>query len=78
MEIAIIFIELKYILPKKISKKSDFTNQNLVVAPNEDKVAYIIILHIYESNTQIRQKSYLSLYHKVNLTIFWFVNIMNC
>lgn len=74
----IVFVELKYVLPKEISKNSDFADINLVISANKKNKAYIIISYLYKSNTQIRQKRQLSLYQKVDFTIFWLINIVGC
>ena len=67
-------MESKHVLPKKISEDSDFACLNSAIAPDGGKVAYAIISHLYKSNTQIRWKKQLDFYHKVDPTMFWFVN----
>lgn len=75
--IATVFVESKYILPKKIPENSDFACLNSAVVTNGEEKAYTIILHLYKSNIKICQKEQLSLYYKVDTTILWFVNIVD-
>lgn len=70
--------EAKAYLPNKISKNSDFAGLNSAITTNEEEEANTIILHLYESNTQIRQNKQLSFYHKVDPTVLWFVNTVSC
>lgn len=76
--IIIVFVKSKYVLPKKISKNSNFAGSNLVVAANREEEAHAIILYFHKSNTQICQKRQLSFYHKVDLTVLWFINTVGC
>lgn len=46
-------MKLKYILPKKILKNSDFIDPNLVLVFNKKNIVLMIILHLYKLNTQI-------------------------
>lgn len=71
-------MEPKHILPKKIPNNSNFAGLNLAIVTNKEKEVYVIILHFYKSNIQIHQERRLSLYHKINSTIFWFMNIIVC
>ena len=64
-----VFVESKYVLLKEIPEDSDFAGLNLAVAPNGEKIAYTIILHLYKSNTQMRQEGQLGPYHKVDPTV---------
>ena len=73
-----VFVESKHVLPKEIPKDGDFVGLNSVVAPDGKEVMHAIILHLYKSNTQIRQKEQLDPYHKVDPTLLWFVNIIDC
>ena len=73
-----VFVKSKYVLPKKIPKNSDFVALNSALASDKKEVANTIILHLYKSNTQIRREKQLDPYHKVDTTMFWFVNIVSC
>lgn len=73
-----VFVELKYILLKKILEDSDFVGLNSAVAFVEEKAVHAVILHFYKSNTQLHQKKQLDLYHKVNPTVLWFIHIVVC
>lgn len=77
-EITTVFVESKYVLPKEIPENSNFAGFNLVVAPNKEKIAYAIILYLYKSNIQICWERQLGPYHKVDLTMFWFISIVGC
>lgn len=76
--IATVFIKSKHVLSKEISKASDFASLNLTVTSDEKKVAHAIILHLYKSNTQIHREKQLGLYHKIDLTVLWFINTIGC
>lgn len=68
----------KHILPKKISNNNYFAGLNLAIVTNGEEEVYVIILHFYKSNIQIHQERRLSLYHKIDSTIFWFINTIVC
>lgn len=76
--ITTIFIESKHILQKKLPKNSDFVTQNSIIVTNREKKAYTINSHLYKLNIQVSPKKQLNPYHKVNLTIFRFMNIVDC
>ena len=71
-------MESKHILPKEIPEDSNFAGLNSAVAPDGEKAAHAIILHLYKSNTQICRKGQLGPYHKVDPTMLWFVNTVGC
>ena len=50
-KIAIVFVELKLVLPKEIPEDSDFAGLNSTVALHGKEAAHAIILHLYKSNT---------------------------
>ena len=45
---------------------------------NKKEEVYAIILYLYKLNTQICRKKQLGLYHKVDPTVLWLVNIVYC
>lgn len=53
MRIVRIFIEIKYVLPKKILGNSDFGNLKLIVIFNKEISINVIILYLYKLYTYI-------------------------
>lgn len=75
---AIVFVESKHVLSKEIPENNDFADLNSAVVANGEEEAHAIISHLYKLNTQLRRERQLSLYHKVDPTVLWFVNTVGC
>lgn len=67
-----------YFTKKKDKAANKFAFTLLLVKENIEKTSQDIFSTIYNGNIQIRNEKILSMFHKVNQSLLWFVNIIDC
>ena len=76
--VAVIFVENKCILPKDMTNTVDkYFFTCLLITKGEKNAMEKIISFMYKDNMQIRKKKDLSTFHKVDLILLWFFNIVS-
>ena len=77
--VAVVFVKSKHILPKDMTNAvEDYSFARLPIAKGEKDAIEKIVSSMYKDSMQIRKKGDLSVFHKVNPLLLWFLNTTSC